>query len=568
VSLVARAGRRVSHGAARLACRGAARAFERALGDTRGTQLARLNEIMRGVAGTAQARRLGLAPGLSAAEFRARVPESSYADVADAVDRQRGGARGELTAQPCARYQPTSGSSAKVKWIPYTRDFLSELDAAISPWGSDLYRNVPGVRGGRHYWSLSWVPTSLRATTSADVTDDRALLSPAKRAFTALTSPVPPWVAETRSSDESLFATAVFLAAADDLSLLSVWSPTFALNLLEHLAAERELIADVLARGAWDQAHRHLPGRPPRAARAARLLRAWDGAQDAGFFRELWPALALVSAWDTAASARWARQLARRLAHATFQGKGLWATEGVVTIPYGGRYPLAVRSHFFELVDLQSGDPCFAWELRAGQTVRPLLTTGGGLLRYRLEDRLVVSGVVGTTPCFEYLGRLQDVDLVGEKMSAAAARAGLEAIENGDGEDTCRPLSLLAVAPVADAREQADADFGDALGKPRYVALCEGPAGVEDERRAARLDETLRGAFHYNLARDLGQLGPARVLTVEDARQLYQDLGAARGMIAGNVKVEPLLLCDDARAAALVAARLGGVTAKQKSRSG
>ncbi|HVR01054.1 MAG TPA: GH3 auxin-responsive promoter family protein [Polyangia bacterium] len=540
-----RVGRRVSHGAARLACRGAAGDFERALLDSRAAQLGNLERILRGVVGAAQARRLGLEPGMGPAKFRERVPEICYADVAEAIARQRGGAR-ELTAAPCARYQPTSGSSAKVKWIPYTRSFLAELDAALSPWGFDLYRTVPGVARGRHYWSLSWVPTSLRASTSANVNDDRALLSPAKRAFTRMTSPVPAWVAETASSEDSLFATATFLAAADDLTLMSVWSPTFALSLFEQLAEHREVIGELLAAGAWGGARRALPGRPPRAARAARVLRAWRGEQDPAFFRELWPQLALVSAWETAGAARWARQLAELLPHAAFQGKGLWATEGVVTIPYRGRMPLAVRSHYFEFVDLESGRPCFSWELRDGQTVRPLLTTGGGLLRYRLEDRLVVRGFLGTTPCFEYLGRLQDVDMVGEKMSQEAARVGLDAIAAEESGGACRPLTLLAVTPT----RKTD--------KPRYVALCEGRAGADDERRGAVLEKSLRGIFHYNLARDLGQLGPARVLTLADARRFYEDIGAARGLVAGGIKLEDLLLCDDARVAALVAERIAG----------
>ena len=71
-------------------------------------------------------------------------------------------------------------------------------------------------------------------------------------------------------------------------------------------------------------------------------------------------------------------------------------------------------------------------------------------------------------------------------------------------------------------------------------------------RGAAPSDDSLRGIFHYNLARDLGQLGPARVLTVLDARRLYQEIGAARGMVTGNIKLEALLLCDDARAATLI----------------
>jgi hypothetical protein len=537
--------RQVSHRAAVLACAGSARAFEHALSDVRAAQLRKLDQTLRAIAGTAQAKRLRLESGLSPEDFRDRVPEIQYADVATAVEQQRGGARAQLTAARCRRYQPTSGSSAKVKWIPYTASFLADLDAAVSPWGFDLYRRFPGIGKGRHYWSLSWLPTNLRLTTDSNVNDDRALLPLSKRLFTAITAPVPPWVTTTSTSDESLFATLCFLAAADDLTVMSVWSPTFALNLFEQLAEQRAAVVEVLDAGRWDAAHRHLPGRPPRSLRAAQLLRSWNGEQTASFFQELWPALALVSAWDTSTSARWARQLANLVPHAAFQGKGLWATEGVVTIPYRDRYPLALRSHFFEFVALDTGKPHFAWELRPGQTVRPLLTTSGGLLRYALRDRLVVRDLLGDTPCFEYLDRIDDIDMVGEKMSPETARAVLDTIAI---DGSCRPLSLLAVTPLGS---------GD---KPRYVALCEGSNPGQDSRRSAELDDSLRGVFHYNLARDLGQLGPARVLTVRDARRLYQEIGAARGMVIGNIKPEALLLCDDARSSALILERIDEVT--------
>jgi hypothetical protein len=540
--------RRTAHHAAVWTCAGAGRAFETALTDVRTTQEVQLQRTLREIAETDQAQRFGLRPGMKPDEFRARVPESQYADVAGAVEAQRAGQPKQLTNEACDRYQPTSGSSAKIKWIPYTRAFLAELDRAVSPWGHDLYRRYPRIAGGRHYWSLSWMPTNLRQVTAANVNDDRALLSWSKRLFSAATAPVPPWITTTPSSDDSLFATLCFLAAADDLTLLSVWSPTFALNLLEQLAAQREALVEVLDVGQWDLAHAHLPGRPPRSLRAAQLLRAWDGAQDPAFFVELWPELALVSSWATSTSARWAARLAELLPHAQLQGKGLWATEGVVTIPFRDKYPLAVRSHFFEFVALDTGKTHFAWELRPGQIVRPLLTTGSGFLRYALKDRLIVRDHLGDTPCFEYLDRIDDVDLVGEKMSPESARAVLDDLaelgELGD-DGGCRPVSLLAVGGHNGA------------GKPRYLALCEGPSGNRDSERSAQLDRGLRGIFHYNLARDLGQLAPARVLTLRDARRFYQEIGAARGMVAGNIKPEALLLCDDVASIALITRRLG-----------
>jgi hypothetical protein len=540
--------RRGMHVAARAACAPGAHAFERSLDDPRGAQEASLARILRQVRGTDLGARFRLSSTGSPATLRERVPETTYDDYARLIERQRAGLARVLTAEECARYQPTSGSSSKVKWIPYTPSFLAELDAAISPWMDDLYRGVPGVRGGRHYWSMSWIPSHLRSTATENLNDDRALLSLSKRLFSILASPVPNDVAYAETSEDSVFATLCFLCAAHDLSVLSVWSPTFALNLFEALGREREAIAATLDAGAWSESRPALPSKAPRSLRAAQLLRAWDGALEPAFFAELWPELAFVSAWDTSTSKRWAERLGALLPQATFQGKGLWATEGVVTFPYRGRYPLAVRSHFYEFVDLESERPHFAWELREGQVVRPLLTTSSGLLRYGLRDRLVVSGHLGRTPCFEFLGRIGDVDMVGEKTSPEAAQLALDALARGD---RCRPLSLLALAPPSEGE------------RPRYVALCEGPASrEEDERRSALLEQTLHGAFHYALARDLGQLAPARVLTAPDALALYEAVGTARGMVSGNIKVEPLLLCADAESAGLVAARLQGARAR------
>lgn len=535
--------RRALHVGAYAVCTPEAYAFERALARPRETQEARLAAVLANVEGTALGRKYDLRRGMSPEAFRARVPETKYADFAPLVDRQREGAKDVLTREACERYQPTSGSSAKVKWIPYTKSLLAELDAAISPWACDMYRAAPGVRRGRHYWSLSWLPTHLRAITDRNVNDDRALLSWEKRLFSALGSPVPNDVAYAETSEDSAFATLSHLCAAYDLSMMSVWSPTFALNLFEQLAEHRDAVATVLESGSWEAAGRTIPGAAPRSLRGAQILRAWDKRQDAAFFRELWPELALVSAWDTSTSKRWADRLKELLPHAQFQGKGLWSTEGVVTFPFRERFPIAVRSHFLEFVDLEDGRPYFAWELREGQAVRPLLTTSSGLLRYALNDQVVVRGRMRSTPCLEFRGRLGDVDLVGEKTSPEIALSALDALGSSM---RCRPVSLLALAPSV-RKEDGSAE------KPRYVALCEGPPNADDDvARGAKLEQAMREAFHYALARDLGQLEAATVLTVPTARALYEELGVARGMVRGNIKIEPLFACLDEAAIALV----------------
>jgi hypothetical protein len=524
-----------AHQAARAVCAWGARRFDDALHDVERTQRATLARQLEHYNGSLQAKRLGLTRTMSAEAFRDRVAEHSWSDVEALVTRQRAGEERMLTREHCERYQPTSGSSSRVKWVPYTPGFLADLDAAVTPWVADLYRSVPGVRAGRHYWSLSWIPTELRADTPGNVNDDTQLLSWEKRAAAALMAPVPRWVAFAESSDDSLFATLAWLLAARDLSLISVWSPTFALNLFEGLERHRTELCDTLVQGRWQRSG--LPGGAPRAPEVAAILRSYPGPATPELLRALWPSLSLISAWDTSSSASWARRLQALAPHAQFQGKGLWATEGVVTIPYRGKHVLASRSHFYEFVDLATERAHFAWELREGQEVRPLLTTGAGLLRYGLRDRLKVRGFVGSTPCLEFQGRMDDTDMVGEKLSPDAAARALSALEPlGD----CQPLSLIPLP----------SGLHGASERPCYVALCEGAPNPErDQARSETLERGLREFFHYDLARDLGQLAQAEVVTTPHARAVYEELGVLRGMVKGNIKVEPLSACIEGAAA-------------------
>lgn len=373
--------------------------------------------------------------------FTSTQPVTVYADWKQGIEQQMSRESPVLSSSPVSRYQPTSGSSSTIKWIPYTRQFLTELDGAIAPWMSDLYRQYPRIGHGRHYWSLSWLPTNMRRDSSAHLNDDMKLLSFGKRALMTHTQAVPEGVALAPSSDDAMFATLAHLAAAPDLAMLSVWSPTFALGLLENLARWREPLVEVLATGHWGHREDALaPLQAPFSRLAARKLAAWDGKLCSDFFRVLWPDLALVSAWGTAAAAPWANELRKWLPHADFQGKGLWATEGVITIPRGEHHVLAANSHVYEFEVPATGRIIAPWEAEPGQEVSPLITTGSGLLRYRLGDQLRVTGHIDGVPCLQFLGRGNTVDLVGEKTDAVAVQRWLDGIE---WPANVRPVTIL-----------------------------------------------------------------------------------------------------------------------------
>jgi hypothetical protein len=256
----------------------------------------------------------------------------------------------------------------------------------------------------------------------------------------------------------------------------------------------------------------------PDPARARVLERAGPAG-----VRSLWPHLTLLSCWADGPSAGPAEALRRRLPGVALQPKGLLATEGVVSVPFGGGRPLAVRSHFFEFVDA-GGRAHTAADLREGEAYGVVLTTGGGLYRYRLGDRVRVEGFLRRTPCLRFVGREDGVsDLCGEKLDGAFVAGVLD-----DLLAPGRPTFAL-LAP----------DTG--LGGPGYTLYLDDVSADPPADLGRRLDDALSANPHYRHCRRLGQLRPPAVFRIaRDGHTAYVEREAAAGRRVGDVKAAAL----------------------------
>src|SRR5262249_11520043 len=153
--------------------------------------------------------------------------------------------------------------------------------------------------------------------------------------------------------------------------------------LLDKLHQLGDRLAHDLERGTID-----LPGHIPihvsarlrkaarQDARQARSLRAMLRAGRIEPLR-LWPRLKLISCWTSAAAQERSQELHERFPGIAVQGKGLLATEGVVSIPlveYGGCVP-AYTSHFLEFLEDAGTVPKLVHELEAGREYSVIITT-------------------------------------------------------------------------------------------------------------------------------------------------------------------------------------------------
>jgi hypothetical protein len=201
-----------------------------------------------------------------------------------------------------------------------------------------------------------------------------------------------------------------------------------------------------------------------------------------------------------------------------------------VSVPLGatGRAVCAAAGHLLEFVERESGRVRWLWELEPARQYEVLLTTAGGLCRYRLHDLVVVTGRFLRTPCVSFVGREGVVtDLVGEKLHLSHVEEVLR--------ETVGPLEArVPFAMVAPGRQ------GSVAGYTLYV---QAPAdlGLDWGALAGRVEAGLCRNYHYLHARRLGQLNSLSVFRIEgDAVRAYRDRRVSAGARCGTVKVPAL----------------------------
>jgi len=518
----------------------ARRRFRVALRSPRAAQEALLAAYLRENAATEFGRRANFAAILASSspdmisEYRRRVPVRSYDDFDPYVARIAAGEGGVLTAEPPLRLAPSSGSTMAAKLLPQTRASARELRRAVDAWMGDLYWRTPAVLGGQAYWSITPAVSfeSVAAARFGDAPrssavpigfeEDGAYLGGVRQRLVDAILAVPNDLRLIADAEAFRYVTLLFLMRARSLRLMSVWHPSFLLHLLDALPRWLERIAGDIAAGTLNPPAPIAPHVRQRLQRYIRpdLRRASElrGLTDVSP-STIWPHLALVSCWQDGPALPYAQRLARVIPQAAIQPKGLIATEGIVSIPFAGGHPLAIGSHFFEFID-ERGRERLADELSTGEYYDVVLTTGGGLYRYALGDRIQVTGWVDATPSIAFVGRSDRVsDRFGEKLSDGFVTGVLGRIFA-----SAAPPRFVMLAPETTASGVA------------YTLLVEPDGPLPDDLEAS-LERALRQNPHYAWCVDLGQLRPARIVRVgPHADRAYLDACVARGQRLGDIK--------------------------------
>src|SRR5215212_2126909 len=401
-----------------------------------------LREILGTNAGTEFGRRHGFGSIATFRDFQERVPISSYEDLEPYINAEMLGQSNQLTRHPPVLFTTTSGTTGASKYIPMTSEGKRAKSRLMWLWLSALYRDHPGIVGGR---ILSVVSPEIESHAPSGVPCGaesghayRTMPGPVRSMYTA---PYPVFAIEDY---EAKYYTLLRLAAGQDVSCIATVNPSTVLLLGDRLARHTEpIIRDVrdgtlsselpVPRDLRDSLH--LRPDPERARHLERAAAAGGGVLRPGL---AWPELAAVGCWKGgtvgAYLARFDTLFPQR---PPVRDMGYYATELRGSVPLSDQGDAGVTAVGTNVLEFHPADDDRAPDgrrlltvdqLEVGQRYFVYVTNASGLYRYDMNDIVEVAGHYGQTPMIRFIQKGKGVvSFTGEKLYEVQVIAAVEA---------------------------------------------------------------------------------------------------------------------------------------------
>lgn len=548
--------------------------FRRAIDLLHVSQERSLRRALRVTAGSAFAREHKLDRVRSLADLRAAVPLRRYEDYRPWIERV---AEGEIGALYQRRQRPlmfatSSGTTASPKLIPVTPDFVDDYRRGWNTFGMKMLADHPEAIL-RHILQVTGRMEEQRTASGIPVGAITGLLARTQKRIvrryyvwreelTALTCPIERYYALMR------------LAVMKDLAFAITANPATLIRLAQIMDDHREsLVRDVrdgtlsatVVEGASvrEAVGRVVAPDPARAAQLEQLINTHSVLRP----RDVWN-MSFLACWTGGSLGHYLQRLADWWGPLPVRDIGLLASEGRVSLPLDDGTPsgaLDVTSGCFEFIPLEHAEDdqpetVGPDELEVGQEYAVVLSNPTGLLRYRLDDAVRVTGHVGPTPKIRFLHRVGRVSSVaGEKLTEHQV---IEAVRA-----TCATLGL----------PEFDVLAAPAWSDPPYYrvhhTLREAPSqlpAVLDEQLAAQNDEYAARRRSARLGPVMMQSLPTQALGAMDERLLAERRGTAeqykRPVLLTGVDADSELLGESGAAGESAAGEAGSREAGFPSR--
>jgi len=474
-----------------------------------------LHQIIRTNADTEFGRRYGFTRINSFKQFQAQVPISKYEDLEPYITAAMDGQPNQLTKHPPILFTTTSGTTGASKYIPMTREGKKAKSSLTLLWLCGLYRDHPGIVGGR---ILSVVSPEVESHAPSGV----PIGAESGHAYRTVPPPVQsmytsPYQVFTIEDYEAKYYTLLRLAAGQNISLIATVNPSTVVLLAERLGQHTEsIIRDVrdgtLSRDfAVPQDIRGSLHLRPDAARAAHLERAAKAG--GGILRPglAWPNLAAIGCWKGGTVGAYLTNFDTYFPQRPpIRDLGYYATELRGTVPMsdaGDSGVVAVGTNVLEFHSADDDGPpephnmLSIENLEAGQRYFLYVTNSSGLYRYDMNDIVEVTGFHDRTPLIRFVQKGKGVvSFTGEKLYEVQVIA---AVEEALAAQQGKYHFIAAVAEMVDGKV------------PRLVFLIEFDGDIAHSSMVDRLDAALgRQNSEYESKRKSMRYGPPVIRVV------------------------------------------------------
>lgn len=334
-------------------------------------------------------------------EFQNKIPMATYDDLREKIELQQTQKKAYFSSELAIHYEFTSGSSGKPKPIAYTQALMNSFHKMFNIWVYDLLSNgALNLKYGIIYISIS----PLNDEFQGHEDDSEYLGTFFKHLLNKFI--IGHELKKLKDKDAYLECLCYILLSNPKLEIISIWSPSLLIRLIDFVEKNKNEILDNLRKGEFRKSNIHLKFSPLTLPQKASL-------------KDFFPSLKLISCWADAQAKNDYQKIKQSFPACLIQKKGILATEAPMTLPLiGEEYSLPLLTEiFFEFIN-DKNEIKLINELNTGEIYSLLISTKGGLYRYQIGDNVLVQKNHQNSPSFEFVGRSGNVsDLCGEKLS-------------------------------------------------------------------------------------------------------------------------------------------------------
>lgn len=363
-------------------------------------------------------------------DYGERVPVRDYEDFRPLVNRIMAGEPLVLTKEQPVMLTMTSGTTGEQKFIPVTLRSQRAEASLMRQW---LYRALLAHPSYMDARSVAIVSRAIEGQTPSGLPYGSASGVTYKNVPRLIrrTQAIPYNVSEIEDYDQRYFLIARF-ALASEISFIITPNPSTLLRLADLMRERSEDLLRAIHDGTLGiaplaqeniraQLSKDLRPDPRRARQLARIIATTGALRPV----DCWPNLKLIACWIGGSVGTQARRLTDDYGHVPLRDLGYIASEGRFTVTAEDNTPngiLAVGSNFYEFIPEQEADSArptilLSHELEHGRRYSILLTTPGGLYRYRIQDIVEVTGFYNHTPLVSFTRKEgETTSITGEKL--------------------------------------------------------------------------------------------------------------------------------------------------------